>query len=139
MTRISLPIIAACLALGLSGAAVAQSAAPTGLTVPTGPDLSRPMARQAGSGVCLAGGARHESHRGLWHRGDDHHGRVGRDRDDDRRPDRSQDRNQGRCSTPGFDCDRRSGGGQAMRAPAPGTPPANGLFDNGAAPRARTN
>ncbi|OLS53825.1 hypothetical protein [Rhodovulum sulfidophilum] len=136
MTRISLPLLAACLALGLSGAAVAQSAGAslTGAT-PTGPDPSRLMAGQTGSGACLAGSARHESHRGAWHRGDDHHGRGGRYRDDDWCQDRSRDRSAA-CNS---DYDRRSGGGQALRAPAPGTAPANGFFDNGTAPRARSN
>ncbi|MBL3584628.1 hypothetical protein JMM61_04465 [Rhodovulum sulfidophilum] len=136
MTRISLPLLAACLAFGLSGAAVAQSAGAS-LTgaAPTGPDPSRLMAGQTGSGACLAGSARHESHRGAWHRGDDHHGRGGRYRDDDWRQDRSRDWSAA-CSR---DCDRRSGGGQALRAPAPGTLPANGFFANGTAPRARSN
>ncbi|ANB32730.1 hypothetical protein M2324_001669 [Rhodovulum sulfidophilum] len=136
MARISLPLLAACLALGLSSAAVAQSAgsAPT-VSGPTSSGPSRIMAQQAGSGGCLPQSGRHDRHRDLSRRGGDHHGRGGGYRDDGWRQDRSRDRSAA-CSR---ECDRRSGGGQALRAPAPGTAPANGFFDNGTAPRALTN
>ncbi|MBK5924865.1 hypothetical protein CCR90_14035 [Rhodovulum sulfidophilum] len=136
MTRISLPLLAACLALGLSGTAFAQTAgaAPTNSgPISSGP--SRIIAQQAGSGGCLLQSGRHDRHRDLSRRGEDHHGRGGAYRADDWRQNLSRDRSAA-CSR---DCDRRSGGGQAMRAPAPGTLPANGFFGNGTAPRARSN
>ncbi|BAQ67641.1 class B acid phosphatase [Rhodovulum sulfidophilum] len=78
MTRISLPLLAACLALGLSGAAFAQSAAPAPTNPgPTSSGPSRIMAQQAGSGGCLPQSGRHDRHRDLSRRGEDHHGRGG--------------------------------------------------------------
>ncbi|RAP40836.1 hypothetical protein BYZ73_12750 [Rhodovulum viride] len=133
----SAPLLAAILALGMTGTALAQADGGTQIR----PRPAAPMAQQDGSGQAYWGTGRSDRHQGRWadddDDDDDDRGWFGFGRDDD---DRGR-RDRSHATRRSGDCDSRGGRSRAQAQPAPGSvaPPANGLFNNGAAPRAQSN